>query len=518
MRRREFLAAAGVIAVEAGMRPVVPTLARAVGGRSRPVDHSLSGRHRLDSLHVPAGHVLTFDPHVDTIIEVAGNVIVEGTLRMRPSGPHVRHTLRFVGVDESAFVGGGMDPLVSDVGLWVINHGRLDIVGTPKRAWNRTGTSATWRKGDEIRVAPTAHGDFGGSGFRRFAPGARVPKVAGLPPAEVLNLTRNVRIEGTPRGRSHIFIRSSAPQRIAYAQMRYMGPRQPSPDPELPTQGVKGRYGLHFHMCGGGSRGSIVRGVVIRDTGSHAFVAHLSHGVTFSSCISYDTIDEPYWWDPNTVAYPGTPDNYSDGIVYRDCVAALVRFDPNFRGYLLTGFWLGASTIARSNRCIGCVAVGVHGAGSASGFQWPEDSEGVWIMEDCVGHNNAVNGIFTWQNTSKKHDITGFAAYRNGNAGIEHGAYVNPYRYSDALLVENRWAGVIVHSMSPNPPQPRHQTFDRVTIEGRGVTRYGFLVGESPTPDGTYTLVHRPRITGVTKHFQLMPDDTLSLDQLIHVT
>lgn len=42
--------------------------------------------------------------------------------------------------------------------------------------------------------------------------------------AEVLNLTRDVVIEGRPGGRSHIFIRSCVPQTIRHAVVRHMEP------------------------------------------------------------------------------------------------------------------------------------------------------------------------------------------------------------------------------------------------------------------------------------------------------
>lgn len=60
-----------------------------------------------------------------------------------------------------------------------------------------------------------------------------------------MNLTCNVRIEGTEGHRAHVFIHSSQPQSIRYAQLRYMGPRQADGGY---TSLVLGRYGLHFHM------------------------------------------------------------------------------------------------------------------------------------------------------------------------------------------------------------------------------------------------------------------------------
>ena len=43
----------------------------------------------------------------------SGNIIVRGTLIMKPANGNVDHILRFTGINENNFVGGGMDPLAS---------------------------------------------------------------------------------------------------------------------------------------------------------------------------------------------------------------------------------------------------------------------------------------------------------------------------------------------------------------------------------------------------------------------
>ena len=69
-------------------------------------------------------------------------VTVDGALRMRPASADVEHRLVFTGVDESIYVGGGMtadghlhEPIETDVGLWVLGDGVVDLVGAPKTAW-----------------------------------------------------------------------------------------------------------------------------------------------------------------------------------------------------------------------------------------------------------------------------------------------------------------------------------------------------------------------------------------------
>jgi hypothetical protein len=248
-----------------------------------------------------------------------------------------------------------------------------------------------------------------------------------------------------------------------------MGPRKP--DGGF-SEFVVGRYALHLHMCEDGSRGSLVEGVVIRDAGSHAFVPHLSNGITFRDCISHDTYEDAYWWDdPPDTRTAGDP---SHDILYDRCVASRVQHDPPYRGYRLTGFFIGAGN---GNVARGCVAVGVQGATDASGFEWPEGSEGVWKFTGCVAHNNTEHGIFTWQNTGLVHVIDHYVGYHNTEAGISHGAYQNPYVYRDSVLYGNGYAAVAVHATASVRPL----SFTNLRCDGAGLSDY-LVVAERHEP------------------------------------
>jgi hypothetical protein len=113
----------------------------------------------------------------------------------------------------------------------------------------------------------------------------------------------------------------------------------------------------------------------------------------------------------------------------------------------------------------------VQGAKDASGFIWPEGSEGVWKFSDCVAHNNNQHGIFTWQNTALVHVIQDFVGYHNLEAGIAHGAYLNPYVYRDSILHGNGYAAVVVHATS-NSDGPRPLTFANLRCNGAGLSDY----------------------------------------------
>jgi hypothetical protein len=407
-----------------------PSTAAATVGTVSDGSGTIRGIVRADQLEVARGEVLRFDPAADTTLELSGNLLVNGRLEMRPE-PGVEHVLRFVDVDESAFVGGGLDPLPTDVGLWVMGDGILDIRGTKKRAWNRTGDSDTWRPGDELVVAPVEPGDTTPKPFRSGDP---VPSF-GDRRAEVLNLTRNARIEGTAAGRAHVFIRSNQPQSIRHVALRHLGPRQADGGS---TTAVLGRYGLHFHHAHHGSHGSVVEGVVVRDCGAHAFVPHMSHGISIRDCIAYEVFDEAYWWDP---------EEPTDDLVIDRCVAASVHADPEERGYRLAGFLLGMGQGLELRRS---VAFAVHGNRNASGYVWPEAPSGLWRFEDNLAHNNAFAGIFVWQNVAEPHRIRRFTAYHNGSAGIIHGAYSNAYHYRDLDLRDQATAIELVAASRPD--------------------------------------------------------------------
>ena len=212
---------------------------------------------RVTRLEIRAGGSLTFAPNRSVSLTSTGNVVVRGLLRLVPAGPHLTHALRFEGVDETRFVGGGMDVLESDTGLWVVGRGRLQARGAVRTAWSRAAGSIRagdtqvrlravptgWRAGDEVAIVPTGspvldgHHDQYDVRALRSVRGAVLaldrpvafshPAVVVAPgttmTAEVVNLTRNVRIEGTPRGRAHVFLGSAAVHQLDYVALRHWG-------------------------------------------------------------------------------------------------------------------------------------------------------------------------------------------------------------------------------------------------------------------------------------------------------
>jgi hypothetical protein len=402
------------------------TIAAVVIGISNRADAAtttLTGNNNWGSHTVAAGDTLVFDPNNDTTLTMTGNLVVLGTLEMKPANGNVEHLIQFTGINESSFVGGGMEVVASDVGLWVMGSGRIVLEGESKPAWSYSWQSS-WEN-DEVRAAPNTPGNYSNFPIVTSAP---PPNALGYS-TELLNLTRNVRVEGTPGGYSHVFIRSMQPSSIKNAAFRYMAPDIGGSDDST------GRYGLHIHMSMNGSRGTIVDGLVIRNTKGHAFVPHGSHGVTFRNTIAYDVEGEAYWWDDPASGVM----NETDDVVFDRAVAALVTQASGGNNQRLTGFYLGAG---HNPVVINSVAVGIQNEGGAnrSGYLWPEDSEGTWVFTDNRAHNNDSNGIFVWQNNELPHVIDRFTAYYNGQAGIEHGAYTNSYVYKNLVLLGNNVA------------------------------------------------------------------------------
>lgn len=489
---------------------------------------------------VRRGGRLIFHPHRRVALFSSGNVVVKGRLVMKPATPRKRHRIVFVGVDEGRFQGGSMDVLNSDVGLWVMGRGVLDIAGSPKKAWVRAagavpagtrtvrlkGDPKGWAVGDQVVITPTLpptdpNFDTAFDEARVIAIDGRTitlstptafahPRVKVAPgrvrTAEVLNVSRNVRIQGKRDGRAHIFIHSTRPQTIKHAALRFMGPRQPDPEGKF-TKKVLGRWGLHFHHCGGNSRGSVVRGVVIRDSGSHAFVPHMSHGIKFKDCIAYNNLETAFWWDPSTE----TEESFTNETLYERCVAARLQFDPPHRGGTgLMGFKMaqGSRNVARQ-----CVAVGVLGQnwGDSSGFGWSANANGLWTFERCVSHNNKNLGTKFWINNSNEHVIREFIAYHN-RMGSFNGAYSNSVNYINSAYYGNRSVGVSAKATSPT----QAQRFVRTAIDQADLSEYCMEFNELVNIPSRSIIIRNCSFKGHTKAGLGFTNDT-SIPNLVDI-
>lgn len=374
----------------------------------------ISGAQTASSWEIPAGQTLRFDPAVSTTLTLTGNMIVRGVLEMRPARRSVTHRLVFAGVDESKFIGGGMNPVDSDVGLWVIEGGRLNLRGT------RVGTTVS---------------------------------VHGTPLGP---LYRNVRIQGTVQGRAHCFIHTTQPakQYIDGVMFRFMGAAKAVMigDTER-RQIVLGRYGVHFHHCDDTSRGSVISNTVVRDSFNRGFVPHGSHGILVRRCLAYRVALDGYWWDPETEASMG--ENSSNDILIEDSIAATI--EPSVGFSTLQGFTMpmGDRNVIRR-----CTAVDMRLGGSDGwGFVWPRSGSGKWVMEDCIAHH-CDRGVFSWTGTQQI--VRRFRSYECADTDVHAGAYRSSNIYEDCQLQSVPRS--ITEAGTSDPVGPH--TFRRCTLAG----------------------------------------------------
>lgn len=467
---------------------------------------------------VSSGATLQFDSSKSLTLQTSGNVVVEGKLSMRPSSASVIHLLQFINVDESQFVGGGMAVLATDIGLWAMGSGVLDLIGAEKtsfvRASGNIASGATtinlnssptgWQAGDEISIAPTdspAIGDAYMSGFDertiKSMSGSSItlsagtlrahPQINNMWTAEVINLTRNVRVEGTATGRTHIFIRSAVPQTIQNIQVRYIGPRKDRGG-DATKEFVAGRYGIHFHHCGNGSYGSLVSGCVVRDTGSHCYVPHASNGVTMKGNVAYNGMEIAFWWDVLDLTH---------GITWDGNLVAISTFiheamdvdsgdAPTFAS---SGFLLG---IGDDNVCNNNVVIGTTGDFRAGGaYYWMEGKiESIWEFKNNMAHNCHC-GLISWQNNLKNHINQDSVVYNCG-MGIYHGAYTNTYLYTGGYVYNSL---ITIKASSGNSNALK---FQNLVIDAAGLD-YAIVLDEGPLDGTRPVFIRNCTITGHKK-------------------
>jgi hypothetical protein len=304
--------------------------------------------------------------------------------------------------------------------------------------------------------------------------------------AEVLNLSRNVVISGTPNGRAHvIMLMTTRPQRISHVTLRHMGPRHGDEE-------VLGRYALHFHADYNGSRGSLVDGVVVADSTGHAFAAHLSNGITFRGCVAHDIVDDAFWWDLS-LSGDGRDLVPSHNIVYERCVAHFVKSGGNSK-FNLAGFLMGAG---RGNVARGCVATGVQGGSeSSAGFHWPSHSrdDNTWTFVNNLAHNNRHSGIYFWQNGAPRTIVDRFTAYHCGQ-GIFAGSYSNLASYRRCTIYACRDDGLIISALPSRRGRLTGETitYQRMYVNQAGLSDYAVRITKHLARGGRVT-----RISGST--------------------
>jgi hypothetical protein len=208
---------------------------------------------------------------------------------------------------------------------------------------------------------------------------------------------------------------------------------------------------------------------VASDCGNHAFVAHLSNGVTFRDCAAHDITEDPFWWDQgpddDASAVP------SNDITYDRCIAHLVRAGAD--KYSLAGFMMGTGS---GNVARDCVAVAVMGdTESSPGFHWPAgslDEDHEWVFEDNLAHNNPASGIYFWQNNVGRTIVDRFTAY-HCEFGVIAGSYTNLASYRDNTVYACRSKGLVIGAVPGSPDGGnRAITYEGMYVDQAGLTDY----------------------------------------------
>ncbi|MEO1061676.1 MAG: hypothetical protein AAFZ07_09680 [Actinomycetota bacterium] len=427
----------------------------------------------VGALRIAAGASLTFVGDAELVLDAgggrqaSGRLEVMGALRMRPTDGE-QHTITFRGLDAGEMIGGD-DGMMSDPGgLHAMGEGVLDLDGPDRTAWTRLAAPARegdrsivveaadgWQPGDVLTVVPSLPPDdpdfataYSEATIVEVADGVvtldrplahDAPEVEGrdgaMHRAEVLNLTRDVVIRTTTGDPSYVTLHpGSGRQHLADVGLIGLGPAE-----------VIGRYPIHLHLLGDGSRGSTFDRLLVLDSQNRAVVPHGSHGTTWTDVVAHRIANDAFWWDR------GQDANASDDTTWHRLVASQVTDSEESR-FRLAGFQLGSGT---GNTMTESVAVGVQGAKDSAGIAWPEGAggrgSGEWAFDANVSHNNARHGVFTWQNTSGAHEITDLVSWHNGAFGVSHGAYRNGYLWDGLDLIGNADGGLLLHAVSREP-------------------------------------------------------------------
>jgi hypothetical protein len=481
---------------------------------------------------------LRFAPASSAKLDVYGNFVVTGTgeLIMQPQSASQVHHIQFRDIDMESFVGSADHSMAehhmvhpTDRGLWVMQGAMLRANGTAKTAHVRLLGQASvgetviacetaptgWQAGDLIVVTPMQTPDYPqfwdaydeanlvsvtGSNVTLNAPlqHNHLVLTGDHPPEEwtgrthwtarLLNLTRNVIIEGEPGKHGHIILQPSNAQSISNVLVRHMGPYRTASNGDITS--VMGRYALHIHHAhepvNYPAQRHTLTGVVVHKSGNRAFVPHIVTGVTLQNCISHEVQFHAWWWD-------GRED--SKDIEYLDGVSS-----KTYKIGRPHSFRLAAVTLAQGEnlKALRMLAVGTNSGNStshdSSGYTWAEGDSGLWIFEDNESFCNRRHGIFTWQNTSLFHDVDDTVCGWNGAKGIDHGAYKNAYNYNRMWLIGNVEAGILLHSSSGGG---RRQRFFDISIEGKGITENAIMISHPQLLGSTSTLFDQIKVRDI---------------------
>jgi hypothetical protein len=401
-----------------------------------------------------------------------------------------------------------------DIGLWVFEQGRWDVYGAPLlRTWSKLASNASvgaqtvvvennvgdWYVGGQIVLTSTRNPQ---QYSIRPQDGREISKTfieheirtiqalevlangqtkitlnqpltfahAGVAPyrGEVALLTRNVLVstelvgvneaaytDVRTRKFAHTMFMPGAKGNIEYSEFKRMG-----------HYGKLGRYTIHHHRMLETSKGMVVRGNAMWETGFRCVNLHISHGVLVEDNVCYDSSSTAFFVEEDE-RKANEPQGYQRGynqdnvFVHNIAIATNPkhfedRLDISIAGEVRRAgaFWPGAET--QNEAYLGNVAVGGKEFGDSAGFSFPEISNALnnqgeipFTFVHNEVHSSASHGIFSWQNVPTRRDMVDSLLWRNGDAGIKWGAYNMPLFYFNTQLLQNGKSALDITAVSP---------------------------------------------------------------------
>jgi hypothetical protein len=509
----------------------------------------------VKSLDIPEGATLRASRTKDSMLAINGNLVVRG--RLDYGAPEdricgVTAEIVFQGMVDDDFQGtpspdvdnGGtagefpepldvpLEVIEQDYGIWVLGNGVFSAAGEAKKAWSRLTESTApgdatftvedatgWRAGDRVALTPTAQSSVADH-FSQFDE-VEIADIADgtvtleAEPAyehlgctdcvrrgEAVNLSRNVVVRSfDDTAHAHIIAGESGLLQLDSVELRWLGPKRMCSRDE-----PQRRAPLYFHEQSDASGDSFVRHVSIWGGDHHFLMQEKSNGVEVVDVAGYDTIGTGFamFYDFSTCNTRCSGETFVvTGTVFTDVLAAKVAV-PERDDCSPIGGVVGINPSGgEGSGCVGCVATGVAynfgQFGNEAALHLSEGGSGRpldFVFNNNVTHNNAGHGISNWQNAGElepAYDLN--QAWSNAENGVHHGAYSNPYFFTNLTAIDNAGADFAVIAIQSDESRPR---VDGALFDGFSTLPY-FLVPTMPVVirNATFSGVRNPAITQV---------------------
>jgi hypothetical protein len=484
------------------------------------------------TLEIEAGGVLRASHEQASRLTLRGNLVVRGRLEYGRPGCRIPATVSaeivFAGMRDDQYVGTpspaegamrepnnvAMEPIASDVGLWVVDQGVFAAAGALKKAWSFLLEGAGpgdasfvvedatgWSAGDRIVLTPTAERSQpdhvrqfdertlaaveGTSATLDSAPTfAHAGCSDCMRRGEAANLTRNVVVRSADdSGHAHMMIAQQGLLQLDSVELRWLGPEWGSEEEDgARCGGPQRRAPIWFHQQDDAADASFVRHAAIWGGQRHFVMVERSNQIELTDIAGYDSLNTGYGLFYECVECER--EIAPQGIVMREVLAAKVGAGLREEGCLRivhrhTGFTVSGGEGSGCERCV-ATGIGVVGSGAdMSGFAWQEGGSGRpldFVFKDNVAHNNGNHGAFIWHNEAESQPPYEHNAFWSNDAyGIHWGAYGNQFVLQDFTAVDNGLASVGVRAI-PGDERPR---LDGATIDDLHVLAY-LLVQRRP--------------------------------------